>query len=189
MSEDKQKSAYSKALEKWEIEIGALTAKHDAHHFEINGSMNAYAQLGIKSLYLLNGGALSLIPIYVSMLGIPAKQALAEFNFIILPFGVSILLTAFCNLSSYFTEGERAEATNKQFELDYKNKELSCFGHILDGASNQKIKDETVRLQIQAKASLKTWATWRYMSISLALLAVFFMLVGFCSLIRFILSF
>lgn len=187
MSGVNKEEPYDKAFEKWKVDISALSNRHDTHHFEINGSINGYAHLGIKSLYLLNGGAISLIPIYISALKIPPESALESFNFVVLPFLFSILLTACCNFFAYFTEAERAEATSAQFDLEYKEKEDLYFSHFHGEDGSDKIKESIKRLRVRVDACFKTWSAWRNTSIVFAIAAFASMLFGFFFLVSFVL--
>lgn len=86
----------------------AAAHRYEQKFAESNRNALALGQLGLRALFILNGGALLVFPIYLVLLDVDLDAAFGPFVYSSSLFVAGILLTAVATASGYFAEIQRS---------------------------------------------------------------------------------
>lgn len=97
-------------------------ARAAAHRYEqkvVESNRNALAlgQLGLRALFILNGGALLIFPIYLVLLDVDLDAAFGSFVYSRSLFVAGILLAAVATASGYFAEIQRSRTALLKLQM------------------------------------------------------------------------
>ena len=86
----------------------AAAHRYEQKFAESNRNALALGQLGLRALFILNGGALLVFPIYLVLLNVDLDAAFGSFVYSSSLFVAGILLAAVATASGYFAEVQRS---------------------------------------------------------------------------------
>ena len=88
--------------------VRAAAHRYEQKFAESNRNALALSQLGLRALFILNGGAILVFPIYLVLLNVDLDAAFGSFVYSSSLFVAGILLAAVATASGYFAEVQRS---------------------------------------------------------------------------------
>jgi len=160
-------------LDEWETGVTSL----DEEGRSLNSGAIKFAISGLRSLFLLNGGGVVVLPAYVVLFKVSVDKISQDLVVAALAFVVGLVLAAVANITAYFTMVQQVENTWYRREKAAHELEKAYWGSGVTQKSSTNERDQIDFPRVIKRTAVVSEAL-RWAAIALAIASLGAFLVG-----------